>query len=105
MNNRLKQFFRELQQWIEDGRPRSRVFSEQSAICGSWARWCMYHYQFDNLAKQIGGHKILSIKFKQGYEYMDYPFNDGRIDYEREVSGKGLWTNQERLNFVKEMAG
>lgn len=89
----LKQFYREIQAWIDAGCPEHDVFYKDDGICIQLELWPSYH-------------EDLSSKMKQSFRMSGldevYPFNEGSPeDY---LAEEDYYKNPARLAWIKEHA-
>lgn len=96
MNVELKQFYREIQQWIDDGCPDHDVFRKTTAICLSLERWLGY---FDRKVN-----KILEDSFNDAGLDFVLPFNKDLGEFEVEMLNHSIYKNPARLAWIKEHA-
>lgn len=102
MSEELKQFYKEIQEWIEAECPEHPVFRPYYGLCWSLVRWTNKH-------GKAGDVDILVFELAE--QLMDagldkeYPFNHGLdIEYNCECSTNTIFQNQFRLAWIKEHA-
>lgn len=100
----LKQFFKELQQWIQDGTPEDgRHFRVRDGVCDNLDRWLYNNHENSYRIKDVANeHSDLLLEL---YGTSLYPFNGaGKVRFIDEVVNGDTWKNEERLNYVKQQA-
>jgi len=100
----LKQFFKELQQWIQDGTPEDgRPFREDGGVCCNLDYWlCRYHENTHHVKDVVQEHSDL---LEERYGDSLYPFNSGSwAEFIVEDMRGAHWKNTARLNYVKQQA-
>ena len=100
MSPELKQFYKELQDWIDSGFPPHPYFSKGCGICGNLHSWdCERIISTETL---FGLLEELHESFKLAGLNSHFPFNAHR-DHFNEEAGKGLlYKNPTRLAWIKE---
>lgn len=90
----LKQFYREIQQWIDDGCPEHDVFKTYRPLCRSINAWSSFD---PHLSAELKG------QFLTAGLHRDYPFNMGDPDnYGDEANDDTVFKNPARLAWIKE---
>ncbi|MFP1727999.1 hypothetical protein [Lonsdalea quercina] len=105
MSEELKQFYRDLQAWVDAGMPESREFSPDIATCPALLRWARLKLE----STMPGVQGLLLDENEDLFISLDldayYPFNDGiRAEWWAEKATGTFYKNPERLAFIKEMA-
>jgi len=95
MSDELKQFYRELWAWIQDGFPGHKVFSKYSPICLNLDRWAglrvlLTRENMDLLLDVVGDRC--------------FPFNSPAEDFAKEHRDGSFYQNPKRLAFIEEHA-
>lgn len=99
MSEQLKQFYRDLQEWLETGRPRHKTFDQQYGLC------CNAAYYGDNFFNDSSLEEEQADMFAAAGLCTEYPFNDGDHDsYMQESRSGDLFQNPTRLAWIKEHA-
>lgn len=89
MSKELKQFFIDLQAWVDAGFPEHSIFETDAGICLNLENYDIY----------------LVYDLEEIFDFKDYPFNDNkRVSFDNECDTDTLWQNSKRLAFVKEMS-
>lgn len=103
MSEELKQFYRDLQAWVDAGMPESREFSPDMAICPSLRGWMILNTVSGMPAARLSVENEDLFISRDLYAF--YPFNDGsRAEWVEEKATGTFYKNPERLAFIKEMA-
>ena len=100
----LKQFFKELQQWIQDGTPEDgRPFREDGGVCANLEYWLGRHHEDTQHVEDVAEeHSNLLEKL---YGDSVYPFNSCSLSGFTDEGMLGThWKNEKRLNYVKQQA-
>lgn len=103
MNKHLKQFFKELQQWIDAGCPEHPVFKNNTAICNSLINYMCFkwpHASQETLMKaQLALHSLLWEQFSLS----KFPLNNGSLRmYYEEIETGTIYQNPARLAFIRQ---
>jgi len=99
MSDELKQFYREMWDWIQDGFPEHKVFHTQRALCTTLSLWGEM-----NVSHSFGLYSEQCRIFTSLGGVVDYPFNLGFYDWVKEREQGGFYHNQKRLSFIEEHA-
>lgn len=88
----LKQFYRQMQAWIDDGCPEHEVFSRRCGLCVNLASWAWgddFNFDLKNQFDEAGLHRR-------------HPFNGGNP--EQYLNELDRYKNPARLAWIKEHA-
>lgn len=95
--NRIKkpqrQFFRDINKWIQEGCPPHKTFLRYTGLCTSYVNWCA-----DNRKKHYG--MELYIRHL-GYDSIAHPFDGTIEDLLRAIDRETIFQNPKRLVFIK----
>lgn len=100
----LKQFFKELQQWVQDGTPEDgRPFRECEGVCGNLDNWLYSNRENTRHIRDVANeHSDLLFEL---CGTCAYPFNYGdRVSFISEAMEGAHWRNKARLHYVKQQA-
>ncbi|MFP1879757.1 hypothetical protein [Lonsdalea quercina] len=96
MSDELKQFYRELWVWVQDGCPDHAVFIKTHAICWNLDQWSGYRMPLTRENNDL----LLDV-FGNSF----FPFNsEGAWEFARERAEGGFYQNPKRLAFIEEHA-
>lgn len=95
----LKEYLQAVQAWIDAGMPEGKPFWRNEGLCGN-------AYYFAGCPEAAFGLRCeLRKEFRLGdYNNSSTPFNDSYTDFLREVSSKSLYSNPQRLEWIKNHA-
>ena len=100
MSDELKQFYRELWAWIQDGFPGHKVFSKHSPICLNLDRWAGLRVF---LRASVASENNTLLIDAVGSRWL--PFNSADDPkYEHELRHGSFYQNPKRLAFIEEHA-
>lgn len=99
MTEELKRFYRELQEWLDDGRPEHPTFDADYGLCSNAYDYGEYFLD-DGCA--IADEQT-DLFYDAGLDG-EYPFNDLHDNYMKESRNKTLMDNPRRLAWIKEHA-
>lgn len=88
-----RQFFRDINKWIQEGCQPHRTFYRFGGLCTNYALWCT-----DNCKKR---HSIKLYFHRLGYDSPVYPFDDTIEDLLKEIREETIFQNPKRLAFIK----
>lgn len=92
-NKPQRQFFREINKWIQEGCPPHRAFSRFLGLCRNYEYWCA-----DNRKKQYS----IEVYFcRLGYDSPVHPFDDTFEDLMKAIDQETIFQNPKRLAFIK----
>lgn len=96
----LKQFYREIQQWIDDGCPEHEVFDTNNPLCKTLCYWgaMLALPEIDALSVEMGN------AFERDGLSGVFPFNSIRGSMNREAKTGTVYQNPARLAWIKEHA-
>jgi len=96
----LKEFYCELEEWINEGCPHHEVFNPMRALCSTllhWSRNKQHNWKVTNVLYTLQQYWFI----KECGINSQYPF--GKESYRVEAVTTGHYTNQKRLNFIRSM--
>ncbi len=95
-------FFKEINDWIEEGCKQHPVFSVHAPLCPSLDNWLKANFPEENVVV-VGEYFYdqLSKKFGTGY----CPFNEDGYEAAGERVNGLVYKNEKRLAFIKHHAG
>jgi len=101
MSDELKQFYRELLSWINEGYPEHHTFKKGNALCATLYLWCRYnkYYQPSLHREQRDLIKKLNVDVD-----LICPFNQNHCEWETEIRNHLVYKNPKRLAFIEEHA-
>lgn len=90
-----RQFYREIQKWINEGMKDHPVFRKYLGLCSTYRYWGLHTKN-----------KIHNIRddFKTAGLHPVSPFNENLLDYNRERTADSIYMNLLRLAWIKEHA-
>lgn len=92
-NKPQRQFFREINKWIQEGCPHHRAFSRFIGLCRNYTYWCA-----DNRKKRYR----IEVHFcRPGYDSPVHPFDDTIEDLLKAIDQETIFQNPKRLAFIK----
>ena len=94
----LSDFYRDLQAWIDAGRPVHALFSHLYGLCTNLAVWSTHHG-----LNRFQMRDELSAQFEEAGLDSTYPFNP-HSGYWAETERGETWKNEQRLAWVKNHA-
>lgn len=102
MSEELKQFYKEIQEWIEAECPAHPVFRPYYGLCWNLRHWADKHGKTVNVDILVFE---LAEQFVAARLDKEYPFNHGLdLEYNCECSINAIFQNQLRLAWIKEHA-
>lgn len=105
----LKQFYRELQAWIENGRPEDHpVFKQVYGVCDQLSKYLYKQVSQSKLYVRVNVDEMMILlvnSFKESELNGVYPFNKGNPDrFLEEMDTGTLYQNPLRLDWIAEHA-
>lgn len=94
MSPELKQFYSEIQEWIDAGLPKHPIFTKDVGLCTSFARWAKEH-KIKNIVTLLAEQGDAFVA--AGYD-RHCPFNNAAYPY---GSAKSQYRNKKRLEWIK----
>lgn len=94
----LKPYLQSVQAWIDVGMPEGKPFWRNDGLCGN----CYYFTGHPDTAFEL--RQELRRAFAASGLNHSMPFNDSYADFQREVSSKSLYSNPQRLEWIKNHA-
>ena len=92
-NKPQRQFFREINKWIQEGYPPHLAFSRSRGLCTNYTYWCV--------ANSKKEHSMLLYFLSLGYDLPAHPFDDTLEDLLKATNQKTIFQNPKRLAFIK----
>jgi len=99
MSDELKQFYRELWMWVQDGFPIHAVFHPKRALCTVLTFWGQM-----NVLHHIDLYSEQNKLFDELGNGTHYPFNQDLDDWVDECRCGEFYQNPKRLAFIEEHA-
>lgn len=102
----LKDFYNQLQTWIENGFTEHRLFNTRFGVCGNLESFLFEDFDdWENPEKLDSLHQVvkqLVNQFLDAELHRTYPFNEGNYkSYDAEYDAGTLWKNAQRLAWVR----
>ena len=98
----LKTFFVRLQEWIDDGCPTNHYFSSPDGVCGNlWAYMGSYP---EHILSEEDSIIVDEYLFQNIFNKHITPFNDEDYTYSMDSENGTIYSNVERLAFIREQA-
>jgi len=104
MSDELKQFFREIHGWVNDGCPEHKRFDRRHSLCFAAERWFRWSLCCDFGTICVAEEEMRKLFKKVDCEHFDFPFNAGPKGWMSELEGGDFYQNPKRLAFIKEHA-
>ncbi|MFP1844424.1 hypothetical protein ACLEDU_02455 [Lonsdalea quercina] len=105
MSEELKQFYRDLQAWIDAGKIACSAFSIDTAVCSALRYWAIVKLGSTTLGERQALLEENENLFISHGLHESYPFNNGEsCGWDEEEATGTFYKNPERLAFIKEMA-
>ena len=92
-NKPQRQFFREINKWIQEGCPPHRTFSRYTGLCINYTYWCT--------ANRKKHHDMKAHLYRLGYDSLVHPFDDTLDDLLKASDQETIFQNPKRLAFIK----
>ena len=90
----LKQFYIEMQAWIDAGCPEHEAFRDYRALCSALTHWTESSSLVDEIISSFAAAGLSP----------NYPFNSSLRDFENENDHNKIYQNPARLAWIKEHA-
>lgn len=94
----LKEYLQSVQVWIDRGMPEGKPFWRSEGLCGN----CYYFTNCPDAAFDLRCE--LRRAFAASGLNRSVPFNESYADFKREVTSKSLYSNPQRLEWIKNHA-
>ena len=91
-NKPQRQFFREINKWIQEGCPPHRAFSRYTGLCINYTYWCT--------ANRKKHHDMKALLYRLGYDSLVHPFDDTLDDLLKASDQETIFQNPKRLAFI-----
>lgn len=99
MRDELKQFYQEIQEWVEAGCPPYTVFQMDSGLCNQLEMWSENQGHDEELTEQLWDEQ--AAMFQSAGLDKNFPF-DTEESYTHAYCANAMYDNPERLNWIKE---
>lgn len=101
---KLKQFYKELADWINAGMPEHKTFRKDTALCVQLTRWAFGLPWYARLYYNTDAIERLQMEiFWDKFGNSNFPF--GMFEYNLGYRAKNHYTNEARLAFIFKQAG
>ena len=104
MSDEMKQFFREIHEWINDGCPEHKIFDCSDSLCLAADRWFSQSLFRDYGAICAAEEEMKKLFKKVDCENSNFPFNAGIEEWVSELASGAFYQNPKRLAFIEEHA-
>jgi len=101
MSNELKQFYRELLSWVNEGCPKHPIFEKHRPLCITLHSWCIYNEYYLEFTSFQREQRALFHKLNDNPAC---PFNQDYCEWKTETRNHLVYKNLKRLAFIGEYA-
>ena len=99
MSPLLKQFFLEIHEWIEQGCPEHKAFSNQYGLCTNLTFYNSVKFGFNLKSPSAVDYELR--EFLKTISGGSIPFNEDIFSYRKEQRRRTIYQNLDRLAFIK----
>lgn len=100
MREELKQFYQEIQEWVDAGMPPHDDFCRECGLCANLYEWADHRYGSDTVDALYDAQRAM---FREEGLDKDFPF-DTEESYNLAWAHETMYRNTKRIDWIKEHA-